>query len=126
MPLHSEGAATKALVAPDGVQIKIEVTPVICGCVYSPETRSVCDRVEEFFGYAEVPVASFPDLYAGKIVAALGRQHPRDLFDVRDLLANEDRSEALRPFCSWIDNARLKFASSSATCAARLSTFPGD
>lgn len=39
---------------------------------------------------------SFPDLYAGKIVAALDRQHPRDLFDVRDLLANEGISDELR------------------------------
>ncbi len=96
VPLHSEGAATKVLVASDGVQIKIEVTPVIRGCVYSPEIRAVCDRVEQLFGYAEVPVVSFPDLYAGKIVAALDRQHPRDLFDVRDLLANEGISDELR------------------------------
>lgn len=96
VPLHSEGAATKVLVTSDGVQIKIEVTPVIRGCVYSPETRAVCDRVEELFGYAEVPVVSFPDLYAGKIVAALDRQHPRDLFDIRRLLANEGISDELR------------------------------
>jgi hypothetical protein len=43
-----------------------------------------------------VPLVSFPDLYAGKIVAALDRQHPRDLFDVRDLLANEGVSDELR------------------------------
>ena len=41
-------------------------------------------------------VVSFADLYAGKIVAALDRQHPRDLFDVRALLANEGIDEALR------------------------------
>jgi predicted nucleotidyltransferase component of viral defense system len=29
-----------------------------------------------------MPVVSFADLFAGKIVAALDRQHPRDLFDV--------------------------------------------
>lgn len=96
VPLPGVGAAIKVLVASDGVQIKIEVTPVIRGCVYSPETRAVCDRVEELFGYAEVPVVSFPDLYAGKIVAALDRQHPRDLFDIRDLLANEGISFELR------------------------------
>jgi hypothetical protein len=33
---------------------------------------------------------------AGKIVAALDRQHPRDLFDVRDLLANEGINDDLR------------------------------
>jgi len=49
---------------------------------------SVSPRVEDQFGFAEIQIVSFPDLYAGKIVAALDRQHPRDLFDVRDLLAN--------------------------------------
>jgi predicted nucleotidyltransferase component of viral defense system len=39
---------------------------------------------------------SFEDLYAGKLVAALDRQHPRDLFDVRDLLAAEGITEKLR------------------------------
>lgn len=33
---------------------------------------------------------------AGKIVAALDRQHPRDLFDVRDLLTHEGIDDALR------------------------------
>jgi hypothetical protein len=52
--------------------------------------------VEDQFGFAEIQVVSFPDLYAGKIVAALDRQHPRDLFDVRDLLANEGINDELR------------------------------
>jgi predicted nucleotidyltransferase component of viral defense system len=96
VPLHSEGAVTKILVNASGVQIKIEVTPVLRGCVYPPERRRVRERVEESFGYAEIAVVSFSDLYAGKIVAALDRQHPRDLFDVRDLLTNEGISGDLR------------------------------
>jgi hypothetical protein len=48
------------------------------------------------FGFAEMPLVSFADLYAGKIVAALDRQHPRDLFDVRDLLAHEGIQDSLR------------------------------
>jgi hypothetical protein len=43
-----------------------------------------------------MPVVSFADLYAGKIVAALDRQHPRDLFDVRNLLAHEGIDDTLR------------------------------
>lgn len=31
----------------------------------------------------EIPVLSFADLYCGKICAALDRQHPRDLFDIK-------------------------------------------
>jgi predicted nucleotidyltransferase component of viral defense system len=87
---------TKLFVEADGVQIKIEVTPVLRGCVYEPETRSVSAAVEDQFGFAEMQVVSFADLYAGKFVAALDRQHPRDLFDVRDLLANEGIDDALR------------------------------
>jgi predicted nucleotidyltransferase component of viral defense system len=56
----------------------------------------VSDSVESAFGFAEMPVVSFADLYAGKIVAALDRQHPRDLLDVRDLLANEGIDDSLR------------------------------
>ena len=41
-------------------------------------------------------VVSFADLYAGKMVAALDRQHPRDLFDVWDLLAHEGIDDSLR------------------------------
>uniref|UniRef100_UPI003209E13D nucleotidyl transferase AbiEii/AbiGii toxin family protein n=1 Tax=Bradyrhizobium sp. Oc8 TaxID=2876780 RepID=UPI003209E13D len=43
-----------------------------------------------------MPVLSFADLYAGKIVAALDRQHPRDFFDTRDLYENEGVDDALR------------------------------
>ncbi|MGV7243398.1 nucleotidyl transferase AbiEii/AbiGii toxin family protein [Caballeronia sp. M23-90] len=91
-----EDVVTKLVVRHNGVQIKIEVTPVLRGCVFEPEMRSVTPSVEEEFGFAEMRVLSFPDLYAGKIVAALDRQHPRDLFDVRDLLANEGIDESLR------------------------------
>lgn len=93
---RAEGAIVRLLVRADGAQIKIEVTPVLRGCVYEPERRSVSPAVEEAFGFAEMNVVSFADLYAGKIVAALDRQHPRDLFDVRDLLAHEGIDEALR------------------------------
>src|SRR3984893_13879727 len=53
-------------------QIKIEVTPVLRGCVFEPRLRTVSSGVEAAFGFAEVQVVSFADLYAGKIMAALG------------------------------------------------------
>jgi predicted nucleotidyltransferase component of viral defense system len=95
-PSTAEGAILKLLLRTDGAQIKIEVTPVLRGCVYEPELRAVSSAVEETFGFAEMQVVSFADLYAGKIVAALDRQHPRDLFDVRDLLAKEGIGDDLR------------------------------
>jgi predicted nucleotidyltransferase component of viral defense system len=91
-----ENVVTKLIVRSDTTQIKIEVTPVLRGCVFNPEIRTVAPLVEETFGFAEMPIVSFADLYAGKIMAALDRQHPRDLFDIRALLANEGIDDGLR------------------------------
>ena len=91
-----EKIVTKLTAQKGDAQIKIEVTPVIRGCVFEPELRDVSPSVEETFGFAQMKVVSFADLYAGKLVAALDRQHPRDLFDVRDLLANEGITDDLR------------------------------
>lgn len=66
------------------------------GTAYEPQLRSVTETVEEEFGFAEMSVVSLADLYAGKLVAALDRQHPRDLFDVRELLANEGVTDDMR------------------------------
>ena len=55
---------------------------------------AVSGRTEEELGYAEMKLLSFEDLYAGKICAALDRQHPRDLFDIKLLL---DKHGITRP-----------------------------
>jgi predicted nucleotidyltransferase component of viral defense system len=91
-----KGARTHLLTRAEGVSNEIEVTPVLRGCIHDPELKSVTEAVEESFGFAEMRVLSFADLYAGKIVAALDRQHPRDFFDTRELLANEGIDDALR------------------------------
>jgi len=78
------------------VGIKIEVTPVLRGVVYDPVVMQVSAVVEDTFGFAETQVVSFADLYAGKLVAAFDRQHPRDLYDVRLLLQQEGITDDLR------------------------------
>lgn len=94
---------TLVLVRQRNAQIKIEVTPVLRGTVHPVELKTVRPIVEERFGFAEIPVVSFADLYAGKLVAALDRQHPRDLFDVQYLLANEGIDETLyQTFLAYI------------------------
>lgn len=93
---RGENVLTKLLVTQAGAQIKIEVTPVLRGCVYPVTLRQTTTRVQDAFGFAEMQVVSFADLYGGKLVAALDRQHPRDLFDVRDLLRHEGVDDALR------------------------------
>jgi predicted nucleotidyltransferase component of viral defense system len=75
-------AWVKLAVSDARVQVKVEVAPVLRGTVHPPERRRTRPAVEARFGYAEVPVLALPDLYAGKLMAALDRQHPRDLYDV--------------------------------------------
>jgi predicted nucleotidyltransferase component of viral defense system len=78
------------------IQIKIEVSPVLRGCVYEPQVMRVSEKVEGQFGFAEMNVLSLDDLNAGKLGATLDRQHPRDLFDVNLLLDSEGISDGLR------------------------------
>lgn len=93
---HEQSDALRLIVQLEDVRIKIELSPVIRGTVFPMKRMEVCRLVENEFGYAEVQIASLPDLYAGKICAALDRQHPRDLFDVKFLLDNEGFTEDLR------------------------------
>ena len=81
---------------PQRLQIKIEVTPVLRGCVYEPRMMAVSEKTEDEFGFAKINVLSFSDLYAGKVMAALDRQHPRDLFDIHQLFENEGLTDQLR------------------------------
>ena len=76
--------------------VKIEVTPVLRGSVHPAETREATPRVQEQFGPVAAQTLGFDDLYGGKLVAALDRQHPRDLFDVGLLLRNEGISTRLK------------------------------
>lgn len=88
--------ALRLTVTRAGIQIKIELSPVLRGTVFEPQLMSVRESVESEFGFAEMYVVSHADLYAGKICAALDRQHPRDLFDVKALLENEGLTDELR------------------------------
>lgn len=93
---HEQSEALRLIVSHGEVRIKVELSPVIRGTVFPEERMEVTEEVEIEFGYVEMQVASLPDLYAGKLCAALDRQHPRDLFDVKFLLENEGLTDNLR------------------------------
>lgn len=93
--LSGTGKIIKLMVVLENVRIKVEVSPVLRGTVFPSEILAVKDKVSEIIGYAEARIASFQDLYAGKICAALDRQHPRDLFDIKYLLKNEGIDDKL-------------------------------
>jgi len=78
-------------------QIKIEVNTTTRGTINDPELLKVNKKVQESFGrFAAINVVSMAELYGGKICAALDRQHPRDLFDVKLLLENEGLTEEIK------------------------------
>lgn len=91
------GRVEKLFVSADGANIKIEPNPVIRGSVYDCAERSLVAKAQtEFELEASMSVVSLPDLYGGKLVAAMDRQHPRDLFDVKLLLKNEGITAEIR------------------------------
>nr|WP_298410594.1 nucleotidyl transferase AbiEii/AbiGii toxin family protein [uncultured Halomonas sp.] len=97
------GGATRVLARLNGAEIKIETSPVTRGVVHDPQTRSVSEAVEDEFGYAEIQIVSFEDLFGGKLHAAVDRQHPRDLYDVKLLYEHEGLTDDLfRTFLIYI------------------------
>ena len=82
LPAPGRTEALRLTLTLAGYRIKVEASPVMRGAVWPPETRRVTAAVEEVLGYSENRLLSFDDLYAGKMCAALDRQHPRDLFDI--------------------------------------------
>ena len=63
--------------------MKIEVNTVKRGVLTQPTILPIRDKVQDAFGmFAAMPVVPEDELWGGKICAALGRQHPRDLFDI--------------------------------------------
>ncbi len=78
-------------------QIKIEVNTTTRGTINDPNLLKVDNKVQESFGrFTAIKVVSMAELYGGKICAALDRQHPRDLFDVKLLLENEGLTEEIK------------------------------
>ncbi len=85
----------RIIVAHDHAQITVEVNTVLRGAVNAPLRVQAREPARDLFGDLEAQILSFEDCFAGKLVAALDRQHPRDLFDVAQLLAAEGLTKPL-------------------------------
>ena len=89
--------AGKLVVSLDNVHIKIEPNQILRGSVYATETRDLCAEAQSLFElFVSAQTLSLADVYGGKLCAALDRQHPRDLYDVRLLLASEGLTPQIR------------------------------
>ncbi len=77
----------KLFVSANDAMVKIEPNLILRGSVHPAETRDLCLAAQERFeAFVSVRTLSKADLYGGKLCAALDRQHPRDLFDVKLLI----------------------------------------
>lgn len=96
-----DAAAVDTLgVSRDGLSVKIEVNPVLRGALYPVVSMPIRPAAEALFGFARMPVLAHDDLYGGKLMAALDRQHPRDLFDVMVLFEGAGITDTL--FRAWL------------------------
>lgn len=94
--VEAGGSHGEKLVVREGTtRVTVEANTVLRGSVRPPLQTRARASVEDIFGDVEATVLSFEDCFAGKMVAALDRQHPRDLFDVAQLLASEGLTRTL-------------------------------
>lgn len=79
----------KLYITTSNAQIKLEVNQINRGLIGHPVTLILCEKAQqEFDAFCSIPVVPLGQLYGGKICAALDRQHPRDLFDIKYFLEN--------------------------------------
>jgi predicted nucleotidyltransferase component of viral defense system len=97
VPAQGDGIEAKLLITRGTIRVKVEINKVIRGTVEPVEDISLTPRARDtLLRDLDLPVLSPNDVYGGKLVAALDRQHPRDLFDVLQLFRNEGITPGIR------------------------------
>jgi len=78
------------------ISVKVEVNYIFRGTLLPVTPMLIASKARELFATdVTVPVLAKEELYGGKIVAALDRQHPRDFFDVREMLLRRHLDEGV-------------------------------
>ncbi|MCP3475733.1 nucleotidyl transferase AbiEii/AbiGii toxin family protein [Bradyrhizobium sp. CCGUVB1N3] len=96
-PASTDVGEIKLLVRQGAIEVKIEANFVMRGTVNAVRVASLTQNARDTLqADLEIPVVSLEDVYGGKLVAAMDRQHPRDLFDVMQLFAHEGITAAIR------------------------------
>lgn len=86
---NEEGDEIKIYVQDGQTRIKVEINHVFRGTLLPVIEASLQPAAEDqFLMELHLPLLARDELYGSKLVAALDRQHPRDLFDVLGLYEN--------------------------------------
>jgi len=93
----ADAGETKLFVRREKLEVKVEVNFVLRGTLHPVRPASLTSGAKAaLLADMELPVVSLEDLYGGKLVATLDRQHPRDLFDVMQLFRHEGITPGIR------------------------------
>ena len=88
---------TKLMVRSGAAEVKVEINTVMRGTVHRVRRANLTPLARDtLLADIEIPVLASEDVYGGKLVAALDRQHPRDLFDVMELFKHEGITPGIR------------------------------
>src|SRR3989338_4170567 len=93
-----EGQLHKLIITNGATKIKIEPNFIMRGTLFPTRKMDIAKAVEDKFEYSikQIPVLSEEEIFAGKICAALSRQHPRDFFDIQVLFENQGITDGIR------------------------------
>ena len=87
----------KLLVSYNNAMIKIEVSQIVRGVLGAVTEKILCKKAQEKFDtFCSINVVPKGQLYGGKVCAAMDRQHPRDIFDVKQLLQREGFTQEIK------------------------------
>jgi len=87
----------KLLVSHNDAIIKIEVSQIVRGTLGAVTEKMLCKKAQEKFDtFCSINIVPNGQLYGGKVCAAMDRQHPRDIFDVKHLMQREGFTKEIK------------------------------
>ena len=82
-PRKPAGEDVKLFVRDDKSEVKIEVNHVFRGVLLPVQASALAPAAQDMFtSGVTMPLLAVAEIYGSKLVAAMDRQHPRDIFDV--------------------------------------------
>ncbi len=92
----NQAEEAKLLATSVSAEVKVEINFVFRGTVLPVSSRPLVALARDLFTTDVVlPVLDTAELYGSKLVAAMDRQHPRDMFDVIHMLRRFGMQEAI-------------------------------
>lgn len=87
----------KLLISHKDAMIKIEVSQIVRGILGAVTEKILCEKAQEKFDtFCSINIVPNGQLYGGKVCAAMDRQHPRDIFDVKQLLQKQGFTKEIK------------------------------